>query len=404
MLGKGYQLTEAGKETRIRRRDMRTLAQVWLTFLLANVMPTGHVSDINVVKSNLLFSMMQDDFTINIVRVISDEIQKVVDEERVGRGERRGTLGFPALITTLCEDQGVFVDPKVKIRAPIDLKFIQLHCTNPEEYPEQRNRASSPLKSPSSPTLEAVEKRIVRYVLHMEDQQSAICRFMMQIYHSMRDKTFMNDEELSSYLNWPGDRPSSVGGAEPRGDEVQSDAGNKGALVDNEPVNDPPNEPGVEKEPPVAPATKEPAVASHAEPPTESPAEPPVEPCEDSPVRKKTPVRSAGPSEKKAKSPAKEASGNESSRRTTRSSKAGSPLKEPSVAEPVRRSKRARRTVAGTLAVIEEIEPLKTQFVISSDSDGEEQARDEEESVSNEEAAIGNFASDEDTEDEDSNY
>jgi len=83
---------------------MRTLAQVWLTFLLANVMPTGHVSDINVAKSNLLFSMMQDDFTINIARVISNEIQKVVDEERVRRGERRGTLGFPALITALCED------------------------------------------------------------------------------------------------------------------------------------------------------------------------------------------------------------------------------------------------------------------------------------------------------------
>jgi len=74
MPGKGYQLTEAGKKTRIKRRDMRTLAQVWLTFLLANVMPTGHVSDINVAKSNLLFSMMQDDFTINIARVISDEI------------------------------------------------------------------------------------------------------------------------------------------------------------------------------------------------------------------------------------------------------------------------------------------------------------------------------------------
>jgi len=200
-----------------------------------------------------------------------------------------------------------------------------------------------------------------------------------------------------------------VGGAKPRGHEVQSDAGNKGAPVDNEPVNDPPNEPGVEKEPPVAPATEEPAAASRAEPPTESPAEPPIEPWEDSPDRKKTPVkktivRPARPSEKKAKSPAKEASGIESSRWTTRSSKTDSPLKEPSVAEPVRRSKRARRTVARTLAVIEEIEPLKTQFVISSDSDGEEQARDEEESVSNEEATTGNFASDEDTKDEDSNY
>jgi len=38
--------------------------------------------------------MMQDDFTINILKIISDEIQKVVDGERVSRGERRGTLGF----------------------------------------------------------------------------------------------------------------------------------------------------------------------------------------------------------------------------------------------------------------------------------------------------------------------
>ena len=104
------------------------------------------------------------------------------------------------------------MDLKVKIQAPIDLKFIQLHCTNAEEYPEQRNRAPSPPKSTSSLTLEAVEKRIMRHVLYMEDQQSVICRFMMQIYHVMRDKTFMNDEELSFYLNWPGDRPSSVGG------------------------------------------------------------------------------------------------------------------------------------------------------------------------------------------------
>jgi len=29
--------------------------------------------------------MMQDDFTINIARVISNEIEKVVDEERVER-------------------------------------------------------------------------------------------------------------------------------------------------------------------------------------------------------------------------------------------------------------------------------------------------------------------------------
>jgi len=172
--GKGYQLTSAGKETRIRRKDMRTLAQGWLTFMLANMVPTGHVSEINVIKSNMLLSMMQDDFTINISKIISDEIQKVVDGERVGRGERRGTLGFPTLITALCESQGVMMEPKVKIRSPINLKFTELHCINQEEYPEQRNRAPSPPARSSSPTLEAVEKRIMRHIFYVEDQQSAI--------------------------------------------------------------------------------------------------------------------------------------------------------------------------------------------------------------------------------------
>ena len=109
------------------------------------------------------------------------------------------------------------------------MKIIQLHCTNAEEYPEQRNRAPSPPKTPSSPNMEAVEERIMRHVLHMEDQQSAICRFIMQMYHAMRDKTFMNDEEVSSYLNWPGDRPNSMGGAENEEDEVHNNTGNKEA-------------------------------------------------------------------------------------------------------------------------------------------------------------------------------
>jgi len=43
--------------------------------MLANVIPIDHVSDVNIGRSNLLFSITQDDYTINIARVISDEIQ-----------------------------------------------------------------------------------------------------------------------------------------------------------------------------------------------------------------------------------------------------------------------------------------------------------------------------------------
>ena len=123
-------------------------------------------------------------------------------------------MGFPALITGLCAENGVIVEPRAKIRTSIDKKFIDHHCTNPEEHPEQRNQVPSPPASMSEPTLEAVEKKLMRHILHLEEQQSALCRFMLQMYHAMRDNVYMDDEELSSYLNWPWDRPSSVGGEE----------------------------------------------------------------------------------------------------------------------------------------------------------------------------------------------
>jgi len=127
----------------------------------------------------------------------------------------------------VCPD-GIVVEPKMKIRSSIDRKFIDHHCTNPEENPDKRNRAFSPPASSSSPTIEAVEKRVIRHLLHLEDQESSICRFLMQIYHGMRNESYMNLEELSSYMNWPEDMPSSVGGGENANAEVQSTIGNAG--------------------------------------------------------------------------------------------------------------------------------------------------------------------------------
>jgi len=64
------------------------------------------------------------------------------------------------LITGLCVENVIIVEPRAKIRTPIDKKFIDHHCTNPEERPEQRNQVPSPPASMSEPTLEAVEKKI----------------------------------------------------------------------------------------------------------------------------------------------------------------------------------------------------------------------------------------------------
>jgi len=69
----------------------------------------------------------------------------------------------------------------------------------------------------------------MRHVLHVEEQQSSLCRFLKHLYHAMRDRAnpepFMTPEELSSYMNWPRDRPCSVG-EENDNAEAQSTAGN----------------------------------------------------------------------------------------------------------------------------------------------------------------------------------
>jgi len=56
--------------------------------MLSNVI--GHVSDVNVPRCNLLFFMMQDDYTINIARLISDELQRFIGWEVSQSGSRRG--------------------------------------------------------------------------------------------------------------------------------------------------------------------------------------------------------------------------------------------------------------------------------------------------------------------------
>jgi len=88
--------------------------------------------------------MIQDDYTINVARIISDEIQRVVEWERIRGAERLGTLGFPVLITGLCAQKGILVEPNHKIKNLIDHKFIEHHCTNVEENPEQTNQVPSP--------------------------------------------------------------------------------------------------------------------------------------------------------------------------------------------------------------------------------------------------------------------
>jgi len=104
---RSYQVGPTGNPLKILRGDIKTLAQVWTTFLLANIVPTGHVSDLNVPRCHLLYCIMREDLTVDVATIISEEIHKFVRYEVNKNTEKaKGALGFPALITTLCKIKG----------------------------------------------------------------------------------------------------------------------------------------------------------------------------------------------------------------------------------------------------------------------------------------------------------
>jgi len=160
---RSYQVGPTGNPLRILRGDMKTLAQVWTTFLLAIIAPIGHVSDLNIPRCHLLYCIMREDLTVDVATIISEEIHKFVRYEVNTRNDKaKGALGFPALITALCQDQGVEVELTEKIRPSITKRFIEHFCTHPED-----------LEQPGEPQLEQqVEDQPAKDQPAMEEQQT----------------------------------------------------------------------------------------------------------------------------------------------------------------------------------------------------------------------------------------
>ena len=63
----------------------------------------------------------------------------------------KGALGFPALITTLCQDQGVEVELTEKIQPSITNKYFEHFCTHPAEleHPEEPQLEQQAMEQPA---------------------------------------------------------------------------------------------------------------------------------------------------------------------------------------------------------------------------------------------------------------
>ena len=104
------------------RTSMTTLTQIWMTLLLSNVLPSNHNSDLPLSKCQLVYAILTR-MSVHVAHLIANAIylfagmaptRHPLDLEKSNRA-----LGFPALITGLCQSYGVPITPSKVIRPPI---------------------------------------------------------------------------------------------------------------------------------------------------------------------------------------------------------------------------------------------------------------------------------------------
>jgi len=112
--------------------SMNTLTQMWMTLLLSNVLPSDHNSDLPLSKCQLVYAILTR-MSVHVAQLIADAIylfagmpptRHPLDPDKSNRA-----LGFPALITGLCQSFGVPVTPSKVIRPSITRAFIEKYCT-----------------------------------------------------------------------------------------------------------------------------------------------------------------------------------------------------------------------------------------------------------------------------------
>ncbi|KAL5165835.1 hypothetical protein HKD37_18G050903 [Glycine soja] len=130
--GQDFARTAAGRRVQILRTSMTTLTQMWMLLLLSNVLPSNHNSDLPLPKCQLVNAILTQ-MSVHVAQLIADAIylfagmpptRHPLDPDKSNRA-----LGFPALITGLCQSFGVPVTPSKVIRPPITRAFVEKYCT-----------------------------------------------------------------------------------------------------------------------------------------------------------------------------------------------------------------------------------------------------------------------------------
>ncbi|KAH1188364.1 hypothetical protein GmHk_U059638 [Glycine max] len=196
--GQDFARTAAGRQVWIMRTNMTTLTQIWMTLLLSNILPSDHNSDLPLPKCQLVYAILTR-MSIHVDQLIADAIyifagmaptRHPLDPDKSNRA-----LGFPALITGLCQSFGVPVAPSKVIRPPITRAFIEKYCT------QRQVQGDAPQAADALPPHQAGPARSFdteQYLRHFVRQQAANHRAHFRVE-----------------VAWPGDWPEAQAGEAP---------------------------------------------------------------------------------------------------------------------------------------------------------------------------------------------
>ncbi|KAH1233471.1 hypothetical protein GmHk_09G025908 [Glycine max] len=226
--GQDFARTAAGRRVRIMRTNMTTLTQIWMTLLLSNILPTDHNSDLPLPKCQLVYAILTR-MSIHVAQLIADAIyifagmaptRHPLDPDKSNRA-----LGFPALITGLCQSFGVPVAPTKVIRPPITRAFIEKYCTQRQAQGNAPQATGAP--PPPHQASPAGSFDMEQYLRHLVRQQAANHRAHVQTHDclyqlslSMQSQGFASfscptPDQFRAEVAWPGDWPEAQAGEAP---------------------------------------------------------------------------------------------------------------------------------------------------------------------------------------------
>ncbi|KAL5179556.1 Dynein heavy chain [Glycine soja] len=185
----------AKRRVRIMRTNMTTLTQIWMTLLLSNILPSDHNVDIPLRKYQLGSRPQDTQWTQRspigpcgfqlwlwafvsptgcpspLARSCHRDIGKhPVDPEKSNR-----VLGFPALITGLCQFYGVPVAPSKVIKPRTNQALIKKYYAPKKaqgETPQQPGHGRQWTTDALPPSPDSSTKRLECCLRHMADQQA----------------------------------------------------------------------------------------------------------------------------------------------------------------------------------------------------------------------------------------